>query len=70
MIFLKIALSVTAIVLFIGTASFAESGDAMPGEQAQATGMPTPLSAPKQKIQSAEINPQAGIGSAAVPPSK
>jgi hypothetical protein len=70
MIFLRVALSVTAIVLFIGTASFAQGGeqggDAMPGEQAEATGMPTPLSSSRQKVQSAKPNAQAGISSAVV----
>jgi hypothetical protein len=62
MIFLKTALSVTAIVLFIGTASFAEGGD--PGEQAEATGMPTPLSGASQKAPSTGNNSQAGTNSA------
>ena len=70
MFFLKMALSVTAIVLFIATASFAQGGDqggdAMPGEQAEATGMPTPLSGSRQKVQNAKINAQAGISSAVV----
>jgi len=66
MIFLKIALSAAAIVLFIGTASFAQGGDAMPGEQAAATGMPTPLSGARQIVQSAETNAQPGVSSTAV----
>ncbi len=69
MIFLKIALSVAAIALFIGTASFArggdQGGDAMTGEQGEATGMPTPLSGSSQKSPSAQINVQAGVSNAA-----
>ena len=70
MIFLKIALSVSAIVLFIGTASFAEGGDAMPGEQAEATGMPTPLSGASQKAPSTENNIQAATASPAADAAK
>jgi hypothetical protein len=44
MIFLKTALSATAVAVFIATASFAQGGDVAPGERVDANGMPTALS--------------------------
>jgi len=66
MIFLKTALSTAAIAMFIGTASFAQGGNPMPGEHVNASGMPTNLSTPAEKAQTAELNTQVGVSNAAV----
>ena len=65
MMFLKSALSTTAIVLFIGTASFAQGGNPMPGERVDANGMPTTRSTPAEQAQTVEINKQVGAQNAA-----
>ena len=66
MIFLKTALSAAAIALFIGTASFAQGGNPVPGERVDANGMPTTRSTPAEQAQTAEINKQVGARNAAV----
>ena len=66
MVFLKTALSATAIAMFIGTASFAQGGNPMPGEQVDANGMPTTRSTPAEQAETATINRQVGVSNAAV----
>jgi hypothetical protein len=66
MLFLKTALSATAIAMFIGTASFAQGGGPVPGERVDAQGMPTTRSTPAEQAQTAEINNQVGAKNAAV----
>ena len=64
MMFLKAALSTTAIVMFIGTASLAQGGNPVPGQRVDANGMPTTLSTPAEKAQTVEINKQVGAANA------
>jgi len=66
MLFLKTALSATAIAMFIGTASFAQGGNPVPGERVDAQGMPTTRSTPAEQAQTSEINNQVGAKNAAV----
>ena len=66
MIFLKTALSATAIAVFIGTASFAQGGNPLPGERVDANGMPTTRSTPAEQAETAKINNQVGVSNAAV----
>jgi hypothetical protein len=66
MIFLKTALSATAVAVFIATASFAQGGNPVPGERVDANGMPTALSTRVEQAQTAEINKQVGAQNAAV----
>jgi hypothetical protein len=66
MLFLKTALSATAIAMFIGTASFAQGGGPVPGERVDAQGMPTTRSTPAEQAQTSEINNQVGAKNAAV----
>jgi hypothetical protein len=66
MIFLKTALSATAVAVFIATASFAQGGNPVPGERVDANGMPTALSTRAEQAQTAEINKQVGAQNAAV----
>jgi hypothetical protein len=56
MVFLKTALSASAIAMFIGTASFAQGG----GERVDANGMPTTHSTPAEQAETARINNQVG----------
>jgi len=65
MIFLKTALSATAIAMFIGTASFAQGGNPLPGERVDANGMPTTRSTPAEQAETAKINNQIGASNAA-----
>jgi len=66
MIFLKTALSSAAIAMFIGTASFAQGGNPLPGERVDAQGMPTTRSTPAEQAETARINKQVGVSNAAV----
>jgi hypothetical protein len=66
MLFLKTALSASAIAMFIGTASFAQGGGPVPGERVDAQGMPTTRSTPAEQAQTSEINNQVGAKNAAV----
>jgi hypothetical protein len=66
MIFLKTALSATAIAMFVATASFAQGGNPVPGERVDAGGMPTTRSTPAEQAQTVEINKQVGAANAAV----
>jgi hypothetical protein len=66
MIFLKTALSGAAIAMFIGTASFAQGGNPLPGERVDAQGMPTTRSTPAEQAETAQINKQVGVSNAAV----
>jgi len=66
MLFLKTALSATAIAMFIDTASFAQGGNPVPGERVDAQGMPTTRSTPAEQAQTSEINNQVGAKNAAV----
>jgi hypothetical protein len=66
MLFLKTALSGAAIAMFIGTASFAQGGNPVPGEHVDAAGMPTTRSTPAEQAQTAQINAQVGVSNAAV----
>jgi hypothetical protein len=66
MMFLKTALSGAAIAMFIGTASFAQGGNPVPGERVDAAGMPTTRSTPAEQAQTAQINAQVGVSNAAV----
>jgi hypothetical protein len=66
MMFLKTALSATAIGLFIATASFAQGGNAVPGERVDAGGLPTTRSTPAEQAETAQINKQVGAANAAV----
>ena len=66
MLFLKATLSATAIAMFIGTASFAQGGNPVPGERVDAQGMPTTRSTPAEQAQTSEINNQVGAKNAAV----
>jgi hypothetical protein len=65
MMFLKTALSATAIAMFIGTASFAQGGNPLPGERVDANGMPTTRSTPAEQAETATINNQVGASNAA-----
>jgi hypothetical protein len=65
MIFLKAALSASAVAMFIATASFAQGGNSVPGERVDASGMPTTRSTPAEQAQTAEINNQVGAGNVA-----
>jgi hypothetical protein len=65
MIFLKTALSVSAVALFIATAAFAQGGDARPGERVDANGLPTTRSTPAEQAETATINNQVGVSNAA-----
>src|SRR5258708_36854216 len=65
MIFLKTALSATAIAMFIGTASFAQGGNPLPGERVDANGMPTTRSTPAEQAGTARINNQIGASTPA-----
>ena len=66
MMFLKTALSGAAIAMFIGTASFAQGGNPVPGERVDAQGMPTTRSTPAEQAETAQINNQVGVSNAAV----
>ncbi|HWY63723.1 MAG TPA: hypothetical protein VNX61_00830 [Rhizomicrobium sp.] len=66
MIFLKTILLASAITAFVAGASFAQGGDPVPGERTDANGMPTTLSTPAEKAQTAEINNKIGADNAAV----
>ena len=66
MMFLKTALSGAAIAMFIGTASFAQGGNPVPGERVDAAGMPTTRSTPAEQAETAQINSQVGVSNAAV----
>jgi hypothetical protein len=66
MMFLKTALSATAIAVFIASASFAQGGNPLPGERVDAQGMPTTRSTPAEQAQTVEINRQVGAANAAV----
>src|SRR5882762_6633622 len=66
MLFLKAALSATAIAMFIGTASFAQGGNPVLGERVDSQGMPTTRSTPAEQAQTVEINGQVGAKNAAV----
>jgi multidrug efflux pump subunit AcrA (membrane-fusion protein) len=66
MMFLKTALSGAAIAMFIGTASFAQGGNPVPGERVDAAGMPTTHSTPAEQAETAQINSQVGVSNAAV----
>jgi hypothetical protein len=66
MMFLKTALSGAAIAMFIGTASFAQGGNPVPGERVDAAGMPTTRSTPAEQAETAQINTQVGVSNAAV----
>jgi hypothetical protein len=69
MMFLKTALSVSAIVMFVATASFAQGEYPKPNAGEEATGMPASLSHPTAQtaeIQTTEINNPVGV--AAVSP--
>jgi hypothetical protein len=65
MIFLKTAVSAAALTLLVGTASFAQGGDPMPGERVDAQGMPTTRSTPAEQAQTSEINNQMGAKNSA-----
>jgi hypothetical protein len=65
MMFLKTALSATAIAMFIGTASFAQSSNPAPGERVDANGMPTTHSTPAEQAETAKINSQVGASNEA-----
>jgi hypothetical protein len=65
MIFLKAALSASAVAMFIATASFAQGGNSVPGERVDASGMPSTRSTPAEQAQTAEINNQVSAGNAA-----
>jgi hypothetical protein len=66
MMFLKTALSGAAIAMFIGTASFAQGGNPVPGERVDAQGMPTTRSTPAEQAETAQINNQVGVSNATV----
>ncbi len=66
MMFLRTAVSAAAVTLLMGTASFAQGGDPMPGERVDAQGMPTTRSTPAEQAQTSEINNQVGAKNAAV----
>ena len=65
MVFLRTALSTAAIAMFIGTASFAQGGNPMPGERLDANGMPTTRSTPAEQAETAKINADVGARNAA-----
>ncbi len=65
MMVLKTTLSTTAIVLFIATASFAQSSNPVPGERVDANGMPTTHSTPAEQAETARINNQVGVSNEA-----
>ena len=65
MVFLRTALSTAAIAMFIGTASFAQSGSPVPGERLDANGMPTTHSTPAEQAETAKINAEVGARNAA-----
>ena len=66
MMFLKTALSATAMVVFVAGASFAQGGNPVPGERLDANGMPTTRSTPAEQAQTAEANKEVGAANAAV----
>ncbi len=66
MIYIKSALSTAAMTLLMGTVSFAQGGNPVPGERVDANGMPTSLSTPAEQAQTVEINKQVGAENAAV----
>jgi len=61
MIYSKSALSTAAMILLMGTVSFAQGGDAARGERADANGMPSTLSTPTEQAETARINRQVGV---------
>lgn len=65
MIFLKTALSATAIAMFVAGASFAQSGNPV-AERLDATGKPTALSTPAEQAETARINRQIGTDNRAM----
>jgi hypothetical protein len=65
MIYAKSALSAAAMVLLMGTVSFAQGGP-VPGERVDADGMPTTRSTPAEQAETARINNQVGATNAAV----
>jgi hypothetical protein len=64
MMFLKTALSATAIAMFIGTASFAQGSNPAAGERVDANGMPTTHSTPAEQAETAKINNDVAAGAA------
>ena len=61
MIFLKTVLSATAMVMFVASASVAQSGKPVPGERVDGNGMPTTRSTPAEQAQTIELNNQVGV---------
>jgi hypothetical protein len=66
MIYLKAALSATAMVMFAASASFAQGGGPVRGERVDANGMPTTRSTPAEQAQTVDLNEQVGAENAAV----
>jgi len=66
MIITKSVLSAAAMTLLMGTVSFAQGGNPVPGERVDANGMPATRSTPAEQAQTVEINKQVGAGNAAV----
>jgi hypothetical protein len=66
MIYPKSALSAAAMILLMGTISFAQSGVPAPGERVDANGMPTTHSTPAEQAETAKINNEVGAANAAV----
>jgi len=66
MIYVRSALSAAAMTLLMATVSFAQGGDAVPGERVDANTMPSIRSTPAEQAQTVEINKQVGAQNAAV----
>jgi hypothetical protein len=64
MMFLKTALSATAIAMFVRTVSFAQGSNPTSGERVDANGMPTTHSTPAEQAETAKINNDVGAGNA------
>jgi hypothetical protein len=64
MIITKSALATTAMILLMGTVSFAQGGGPVPGERVDANGMPTTRSTPAEQAETAQINRQVGADNA------
>jgi hypothetical protein len=62
----KSVLSAAAMILLMGTASFAQGGNPVPGERVDANGMPTTRSTPDEQAETARINNQVGAANAVV----
>jgi len=60
MIVTKSTLSAAAMILLMGSVSFAQSGNPVPGERVDANGMPTARSTPAEQAQTVELNKQVG----------